>query len=314
MQKHTSVHAVHTPGRRICRRLKNDWQLYILLMPAVVYLVLFHYMPMYGIQIAFKDYRPSIGIWGSPLVGLKHFERFIHYPDFWKLIRNTLRLSLYSLLTFPLPVMLALMLNEVQNLRFKKVVQMITYAPHFISVVVLCSLVCLFLNRSNGIVNHLIALLGGTRIDFLGRADLFPSVYVWSGVWQNLGWNSILYISALSNISQEMIEAARIDGASRFQIMTRINLPSILPTVVVMLILHCGHIMSVGFEKVFLLQNPLNLDASQVISTYVYNVGLGSGGQFSYSTAIGLFNNIINIILLTIVNRVSKVLSGTGLF
>ena len=311
------AHAKQIPIRRrgsIRRRLANDWQLYVLILPAIAYLFIFHIMPMYGVQIGFKDFRTSKGIWDSPWVGLKHFRRFVTYPNFWKLVRNTIVLSLYSLATFPLPVMLALLINEVRNNRFKKTVQMITYAPHFISVVVLCSMVTLFLNRTNGVVNHVIAALGGQRVDFLGSAKMFPSVYVWSGVWQNVGWSSILYISALSNISAEMVEAAKIDGASRLQIVTRINIPSILPTIVIMLILRCGSVLSVGFEKVYLLQNDLNLDTSQVISTYVYEVGLGSGAQFSYSSAIGLFNNLVNIAILLLVNRISKAASSISLF
>ena len=298
----------------VLKRLKSDWQLYVLILPAILYLVLFHIIPMYGVQIAFKDFRTSKGIWGSAWVGLKHFRRFVNYPNFWKLVRNTLFISLYSLATFPLPVILALLINEVRNVAFKKTVQLITYAPHFISVVVLCSMVTLFLNRSNGVINHVIAALGGERIDFLGSASMFSSVYVWSGAWQNVGWSSILYISALTNISSEMVEAARIDGASRLQIVTRINIPSILPTVIIMLILRCGNVLSVGFEKVYLLQNDLNLDASQIISTYVYEVGLGSGAQFSYSSAIGLFNNGINILILLLVNRISKAVSSISLF
>lgn len=301
-------------ARTILKRLANDWQLYVLILPAIIYLILFDFIPMYGVQIAFKDFRTSKGIWGSPWVGLKHFERFVRYPDFWKLLWNTMRLSIYSLATFPLPVILALLINEVSNAKFKKTVQVITYAPHFISTVVLCSMVTLFFNRSNGVVNHVLEALGGTRRDFMGSSAAFPSLYVWSGVWQNIGWSSILYISALSNISTEMVEAAKIDGASRFQIMTRINIPSILPTIVVMLILRCGSILSVGFEKVYLLQNSLNLDSSQVISTYVYQVGLGSGAQFSYSSAIGLFNTLINIAILLLINRISKAASSISLF
>lgn len=300
--------------QRIRKRLANDWQLYLLILPALLYLFLFDIMPMYGVQIAFRDFRTSKGIWGSPWVGLKHFQRFLSYPDFGKLIINTLRLSLLSLATFPLPIILALLINDIQNTRFKKTVQMVTYAPHFISTVVLCSMITIFFHRGNGIINHLIVTLGGEAVDFLGTSALFPPLYVWSGVWQNIGWSSILYISALSGISTEMVEAARIDGASRLQILTRINIPSILPTIIVMLILRCGSILSVGFEKVFLLQNPLNLDTSQVISTYVYNVGLGSGAQFSYASAIGLFNTVVNILILMMVNRIAKAASSISLF
>lgn len=295
------------------RRLRNDWQLYLLVLPAVVYVFLFNYMPMYGVQIAFKDFSTRLGIWGSPWVGFKHFARFINYPNFGKIIRNTLSITLYTLATFPLPIVVALMINELDNARFKKTVQMVSYAPHFISTVVVCSMVTLFLDRSNGIINHLLELFGVQRNDWLSVPSLFADIYVWSGVWQSTGWGTIIYLAALSGVSDELHEAAHIDGASRLQIVVHINLPSIAPTVITMLIMRFGQVMSLGFEKIYLLQNSLNLDASQVISTYVYEMGVRSG-QFSYSSAIGLFNTVINILLLLVVNHISRRVADVSLW
>ncbi len=300
-------------GYVLKKRLKESWQWYVLLLPAVVYVAIFHYGPMYGLQIAFRDYRPRRGITGSEWVGLKHFIRFITYPDFWKMIRNTLSITLYSLATFPCAILFALMLNEVSQLRLKKSMQMITYAPHFLSEVVVCSLVMMLLDRSNGPINALVTALGGERVAYLTVPGYFPSIYVWMDVWQNLGWNSILYLSALSSISPEQVEAARIDGANRLQIIRHVNIPGILPTIAITFIMRTGGLLSVGYTKIFLLQNDLNLDASQVISTYVYNIGL-LGGQYSYSTAINLFNNVANILVLLLANRIVKVTTETGLF
>lgn len=297
----------------IAKRLKESWQWYLLLLPGLAYLLLFEYGPMYGVQIAFKNYRASKGIWGSEWVGLKHFIRFLKYPGFLDMVRNTLSITLYSLATFPIPIIFALFLNEIKNVKFKKSVQMITYMPHFLSEVVVCSLVILFLDRTTGPINNLIAALGGERSNFMAQPQAFTSIYVLSGLWQSLGWSSILYISALSSISQEEVEAAKIDGASRLQVMWHINLPGILPTVIITFIMRFGRLMNVGFSKIHLLQNSLNLDKSTVISTYVYEIGL-LGGQFSYSSAIGLFNNLVNIICLLVVNRIVKRVSETSLF
>ena len=297
----------------VLKRLKESWQWYMLLLPGLIYLIIFCYGPMYGVLIAFQDYRPTKGVLGSEWVGLKHFIRFIDYPNFWRLIRNTLSITLYSLATFPFPIIFALFLNEIRHLRFKKTVQMITYMPHFLSEVVVCSLIILFLDRTSGPINNLIDFLGGTRIAFMGIPEAFSSIYVLSGLWQNLGWSSILYISALAAISVEEVEAAKIDGASRFQVMWHINLPGIMPTIIITFLMRVGSLMNLGYSKVFLLQNNLNLDASNVLSTYTYEVGL-VGGQFSYSTAIGLFNNVVNIIILLVVNQITRRLSDTSLF
>lgn len=295
------------------RRLINDWQIYLLILPAIIYVFLFDYMPMYGVQIAFKDFSTKRGIWGSEWVAFKHFKRFINYPNFFKIIRNTLSITLYTLATFPLPIIVALMMNELDNQRFKKTVQMVSYAPHFISTVVICSMITLFMDRSNGVINHVITAFGGTAKDWLSEPSLFADIYVWSGVWQNTGWNTIIYLAALAGISSELHEAARIDGATRLQIMLHVNLPGIAPTVITMLIMRFGQVMSLGFEKIYLLQNSLNLDVSQVISTYVYELGVRSG-QFSYSSAIGLFNTFINVVLLVVVNQISRKVADVSLW
>lgn len=302
-----------TSFRHVCRRLRQDYPIYLLMLPCVIYIFLFNYMPMYGVQIAFRDFRPSKGFWNSNWVGLEHFIRFITQPNFLMILRNTMVISFYSITTFPLPIILALMINEIRSPAYKKTVQMITYAPHFISTVVICSMITLFFSRGSGVVNNVIELFGGERIDFLSIPSMFPHIYVWSGVWQGIGWSAILYISALSGVPNDLHEAAVIDGASRLRIIWHINLPYILPTVVITLIMRCGNILSVGFEKVFLLQNSLNLDTSQVISTYVYSIGL-LGTQFSYSSAIGLFNTVVNVFMLMLVNAIAKKLSDVGLW
>ena len=293
--------------------MRNRWQMYVLVLPAMVYVFIYHYLPMYGVQIAFKDFRTSLGIWDSPWVGLKHFQKFINLPIFWTLIQNTLTITLYSLATFPLPVIFALMLNEVRSTHLKKTIQIVSYAPHFISTVVLCSMLTLFLNENTGVINSILSMLGLSRISFLTVPAYFPGVVVWSGVWQELGWNSIIFLAALAGVSPELVEAARIDGASRLQIIRHVNLPCILPTVVILLIMRCGSLLSLGFEKVFLLQNPLNLEASRIISTYTYELGL-IGGQYSLSSAVGLFNTIVNVILLILVNFIANRLTEISLW
>jgi putative aldouronate transport system permease protein len=294
------------------KRALSCWQLYVLILPAIIYLGIFNYGPMYGIQIAFKEFRPSLGIWQSPWIGFSNFIRFVTFPDFLKMIRNTLSITVYQLATFPCAVILAIMFNEMHNAKFKKVVQMVTYAPHFLSTVVLCSLVLLML-APEGPINNALVSLGLSPVEFMFRPKYFASIYVWSGVWQNIGWGSIIYLAALSGVSPELIEAAKIDGAGRLQVVWHVNIPSILPTIIITFILSTGGMLNVGFEKIFLLQNPLNLDTSRVISTYVYEMGIG-GAQFSYASAIGLFNNVVNIILLLTVNAISRKVSEIGLW
>lgn len=294
--------------------LRNNWQLYVLILPAVIYVLIFNYFPMYGVQLAFKDYRSNLGIWGSPWVGLDHFKRFIEYPYFGQMVWNTFSINLYSLVAgFPLPIILALLINEIRSARFKKTVQMITYAPHFISTVVVCGMILLFTAKESGIINHILSFLGARRIDFMTQPQWFKTVYVLSGIWQGTGWGSIIYLAALSGVSQELAEAARIDGATRLQIIRHINIPHILPTIILMLIMSCGSLLSLGFEKVWLLQNPLNMDASEIVSTYVYKVGL-NGGRYSYSAAIGLFNTIVNFVIVILVNTIAKRTGETSLW
>lgn len=293
---------------------KRDYQLYLLALPAIIYYIIFHYVPMYGIQIAFKDFIEVKGIWGSPWVGLKHFNRFFSSFQFTRLIKNTIGISLYQLIvSFPLPIIMALLLNQTRNKRFKKTVQTVTYAPHFISVVVLVGMMQIFLSPRAGLINILIKFLGGEPVHFLAEPQWFKTIFVLSGVWQNTGWGTIIYLAALSGINPELYEAAKVDGATKFKIIRHIELPGIMPTAIIMLIMRLGRIMDLGFQKAYLLQNPLNAQSSEIISTYVYKVGLIQN-QYSYSAAIGLFNTIINIILLTIVNKIAKTVSETSLW
>ena len=291
---------------------KKYWQLYLIILPAVIYMAIFAYGPIGGLLMAFENYKPKLGYLGSEWVGLKHFIRFINYPDFWILIRNTLVISLYSLATFPCAVILALLINEVGNVKFKKTIQMVTYAPHFLSMVVVCSIVTMMVGR-DGPIGNLYELFTGKNEDLLSLSRWFSSIYVWSGVWQEVGWGTIIYLAALSGVSPDLIESAKIDGAKRAQIIRYINVPCILPAIVIMFIMRIGSLLSVGFEKIFLLQNQLNLDTSRVISTYVYEIGV-KGGQFSYSTAIGLFNNVMNLLLILGANKISRKISGIGLW
>lgn len=296
------------------RYLIRNWELYAFMLPALVYLVLYCYYPMYGVQIAFKDYRIAQGISRSEWVGLKHFSNFLGNPTSRGLISNTLIISVYSLVAgFPLPILFSLMLNEIRHSNYKKIIQTVSYAPHFISVVVMVSMLNLFLDQNSGIINKIIVLLGGDPIDFMTKAYMFPSIYVFSGIWQGLGWSSVIYMSALSGVDPELHEAAMIDGATRLKRIYHINFKGILPTITIMLILQTGNLMTVGFEKAFLMQNPFNLERSEIISTFVYKMGL-QYRQYSFSTAIGLFNSIINMILLFSVNALVNKISNSGLW
>lgn len=296
--------------------LKKMWkyrQIYMLLLPALLYVIIFDYVPMYGIQIAFKNYKGVLGIWKSPWVGFKHFIDFFEGYYFWRLLRNTLALSLYSLLVgFPIPIIVALILNETLP-KFKKTAQTILYAPHFISTVVLCGMIVTMFSKESGVVNTLLEMLGMERIYFMGEPDAFRHIYTWSGIWQGMGWNAIIYIAALSSVDPTLHEAASIDGASRMQRIFHINLPTIMPTIIITLIMRVGQIASVGYEKAFLLQTSLNIEVSEIISTYVYRRGIVDA-NYSFSTAVGLFNNIINIILVLVANQISKKTSETSLF
>ena len=297
----------------LMRILKRNWVCYLFILPMLIYVIIFNYIPMYGIQLAFKDYRVADGIWGSAWVGLKHFKTFFESYQFKDLLWNTLSLSLYSLIAgFPMPIIFALLLNYITNVKLKKVVQMVTYAPHFISTVVYCGMILIFLS-SDGVINQLLKLIGIDSVAFLTNPSNFRHIYVWSGVLQNIGWGSIMYISVLTSVDPTLHEAATVDGATRFQRLLHIDLPAIVPTMVIMLIMRAGEIMDLGFEKAFLLQNNINLDYSEIIATYVYRIGI-QGGQFSYSSAIGLFNNVINMVLLVVVNKIAKKVSDVSLW
>ena len=298
--------------RDVLRRMRKQWELYVLLLAPVVITLIFKYVPMVGLLIAFKNYNPVQGIFGSEWVGLKYFRQFFSSPYALQTIGNTLGLSLYGLAMFWAPIVFALAINELRDSWFKKTSQMIAYAPNFISTVVIVGMMMVFLH-DRGPVNTLIDRLGGEKISFLGDPGLFKTVYVFSDLWQGLGFSSIIYLAALAGIDPQLHEAAKIDGASRFRRIIHINIPGIVPTMVILLILASGSMMSVAFEKVFLMQNPVNISSSEVISTMVYKVGL-LGGDFSYSTAVGFFNSVVNLILIVAVNGIARRVSEHSLW
>lgn len=303
--------------RSLKKQIRDRWQLYLLLLLPLAYIVIFAYIPMGGLIIAFKDYNIRKGIWGSEWVGLENFMKFFTSYKFPIIIKNTLTISLYSLaVTFPIPIIFALLLNAMLGRKYKKIIQTVTYIPYFISTVVMVGLIFQILNNRSGIYGSLYTMLTDkTAPNILANGKLFKHIYVWSGVWQTTGYSAIVYIAALAGVDQSLHEAAKIDGASRFQRLWYIDVQAILPTASIMLILAVGNIMNVGFEKVLLMQNNLNLNYSEIISTYVYKVGLASGiNDFSLSTAISMFNSVINFILLIIANWGSKKLSGNGIF
>ena len=296
------------------RKIKSNIPLYVLLFPSIILLIMFAYIPMLGLVIAFKDYSPANGILNSPWVGFKYFTQFFNSVQFGTTMMNTLKISIYSILVgFPLPILLALLCNQLRTGKFKKVFQVTTYLPHFISTMVMCGMIILFLSPNSGLIANIFKSLGWTMPNLLSKPDSFAGVYVWSDVWQHIGWDSIIYLAALSAIDPTYYEAATMDGASRIQKILNIDLPLLLPTAMILLILRAGSLLSIGFEKVLLLQNPLNIAGSEVISTYVYKVGM-INFQYSYSTAIGLFNTVVNLIILLSVNWFSKRYTKTGLF
>lgn len=309
-----------TLGRRVSRwaherKLGRNWQFYLMLLIPIAWYFIFCYMPMYGITIGFKKYKAVVGIWNSEWLGFKWFRDYFASPYFTRTLYNTLSLSLLSLVCgFPLPILLALMLNEVSNRVYQKFVQNVTYIPHFLSTVVIVGLLSSFTNRDYGIANKVIEWAGGTPDNWMQVRSMFRPLYVGSSVWQNMGWDSIIYIAALAGIDPQLHESAYIDGANRFQCMWHINLPGIMPTIVILLILNSGHVLSVGFEKVYLMQNNMNMDVSDVIATYVYRISLLDSNQFELSTAIGLFNSAINCAVLVIVNQISRSLGETKLW
>lgn len=304
--------APRTKGQKLLQHFKAYYWLYLFMVPTLIWYAIFCYGPMGGVVIAFKRYTGATSIWESKWVGLRWFESFFDSYYATTIIKNTLILSFYALATFPLPIIFALMINEVNNAKFKKTVQTIMYAPHFISTVVLVSMLQIFFTNS-GLVNDLLEALGLERIDFLTSTEAYPHLYTWSYVWQNLGWNCIIYVAALSSVDPALHEAAILDGASRLQRIWHINIPTILPTVIVTLIMSVGSIMSTNTDKSLLMMNDLNADVANVIGTFVYNRGLIQG-NYSFSTAVGLFTNVVNLILILVVNQISKKVSKTSLF
>lgn len=302
--------------KRTCKQISSNWGLYLLLLPALILLAIFSYKPMYGVIIAFKDYKNALGIVGSPWSDplFKNFTRFFNSFQSAATIRNTILLSLYSMLVgFPMPIILALLINQISAKRFRKGFQTVLYLPHFISTVVMVGLLLIWLSPSRGLIGTVYGLFNKEAPNVMASASAFPSVYVWSDIWQHMGWDSIIFLAALSSVDPSLYEAATVDGATRWQKMIYIDLPLILPTAAIMLILRAGNLMNVGFEKVFLMQNDLNMQTSEIIATYVYKIGLRNS-QYSVSTAVNLFNNVINFLLLVLVNGVTKKLGDTSLF
>ncbi len=308
MSKNMSIAAKQTMtqgGKSLKRRIIDNWQLYVMLLVPVILTVIYKYIPMYGIQIAFRDYKASRGMFGSEWVGLEWFERFFTAPTCGRMIKNTVVLSFFSLLWgFPIPIILALMLNQLRFQRFKRITQTVLYAPHFISTMVICGMIRIFLSPSGGLIN----LIAGTSIDFLTKASAFRTIYIASGIWQDAGWGVIVYMATLANVDTSLYEAAKVDGASMFQRIIHIDIPELTSIMVLNLIMSAGGLMNVGFEKVWLLQTDLNKATSDVIAVYVYQQGI-ENAKYSYSTAVGLFNTAVNIILLIVVNKIARKLS-----
>lgn len=301
-------------NRKTWGRIKRNYELYLFLLPIVLVYLLFKYYPMYGVLIAFKDFSPSQEIWGSEWVGFRHFIDFFDSYNFWTIITNTLSLSFLSLVFgFPAPIIVAIMLNQMLGKRYKKFIQTVIYAPHFISTVVLVGMLHVFLSPNSGIVNQIITWFGGEPILFMADEGWFRPLYILSGIWQETGFSTIIYMAALAGINPELHEAAVMDGASKWKRVWHVDLPGILPTIVILLILALGNIMSIGFEKAFLMQSDLNYAASNIIPTYVYEMGIQKA-QYSFSTAVGLFNSVINIILIVTVNRIAKKMTETSLW
>ena len=296
----------------IRKRIRKSLPYYAMILIPLVYLLVFRYYPMLGVQIAFKKYKAKLGIWGSPWVGMKYFEDFFSSPTSGTIIMNTFVLSIYYLVaSFPFPIILAIALNECRSKRYQKITQMVTYMPYFISTVVLVSMILQFTDISSGIANQIIVALGGERVNFMGTMSYFRSLYVWTGVWQSMGYSAIVYLAALTGVPQELYEAAKVDGASKLRRIFSIDIPYISPTILTLFILNTGSILSIGFEKIYLMQNSINTPVSEVISTYVYKMGV-QNGNFSFSTAVGLFNSLVNLFMLLVVNTISKRVSNVS--
>ena len=300
-------------GKMISKDFKRNKLIYLLATPGILYFIIFLYVPMYGLIIAFKDYIPSVGIFESPWVGFRHFYTFFQSFYFTRILRNTVLLSFYSILWgFPAPIILALLLNEIRQERFKRTVQTVSYLPHFISMVIVCGMITQF-STTNGLINTIIAFFGGQRSNLLARSEMFRTIFVSSEVWQQIGWGSIIYLAALSNVDLAQYDAATVDGANRWQKLVHVTIPAIIPTIVIMLILRIGRMMNISFERVILLYNPLTYQTADVISSFVYRKGILEA-SYSYSTAVGLFNSVINFILLYSANKISKMVNETSLW
>lgn len=302
-------------GHRASLYLRNYWQLWILLLPAIAYIFIFNYVPMYGVQLAFRDYDFSAGITGGRWAGLKYFRQYFESTSFTTTIKNTFTISAVSIVAgFPAPIILAMIINQLRSQKWRRVVQTTVTLPYFISIVVLVSMMNIMLSNNNGVIKDILVALKivPETANLLGSAKYFVPVYVLSGIWQGAGWSSIIYLAALSSVDTELYDAARIDGANRWKTMIHIDFPAIRGTIVILLILSMGGVLNVGFDKAFLMQNSLNLGASQVISTYVYSVGIRSA-QFSFGAAVGLFNTVVNFVFLVLTNFISKRITGSGL-
>jgi putative aldouronate transport system permease protein len=310
-----NVNAVNLKKKRsFLQRMRGNWDLLFFCLPGIVLTIIYHYIPIYGVQIAFRNYKMKKGIWGSDWVGLKNFAKFFNSADWFVLVRNTLYLSLYSLAAgFPVAVILALMLNSFRHKRYRKVIQAVTYAPNFISTIVMCGMLILFLSPRVGVVNNVIRAMGGETINFMAEVSMWRHIYVWSGVWQGMGWSSVIYFAALAGVSPEYHEAAIVDGATKFQRVLYIDLPFLAPTMTMLLIMNMGSVLSVGFEKAYALQNELNLPVSDIIATYTYRRGI-IDRDISYSSAVGLMNSLVNSVLLITVNFITGKLSDNALF
>lgn len=299
---------------KVLKFLRKNYQLLLMILPAFLVILFFNYVPMYGLQLAFRKFESSKGLTGGDFVGLEYFRKFMSGAQFGTLIKNTFLISFYSLVAgFPVPIILALIFNQIRNARGKKLIQTIAYVPHFVSTIVLVGMLLVFLSPSSGIAGNIFRMLGKEPINISGDPTYFRLTYVLSDIWQHAGWNSIIYIAALSGIDPQLYEAAKVDGASKWKRIIYIDIPCLIPTIIILLILNAGNIMSVGFEKVFLMQNNLNLNVSEVISTYTYKIGI-KNNQISYSSAIGLFNTLINFVFLITVNKISKKTSQTSIW
>ena len=308
-QKNTSL---TVPKPSLGKQMRKHWEFYVLLLPGIILTIVYKYWPIYGVQIAFRDYNAMDGFFGSPWVGLEWFKRFFTNFNSARMIRNTVLLSLYSILwTFPIPIILALLINQVRQKRFQRVSQTILYAPHFISVMILCGMLKIFLSPYGGLISVIMQAFGGEQVNLIDSSSAFRTIYIASSIWQDAGWGTIIYMATLSSVDASLHEAAKVDGANAFQRMLHVDVPELIPVIVIQLIMSFGNLMNVGFEKAYLLQTSLNKETSEIIATYVYEQGM-LRAMYSFSTAVGLFNTVVNIALLIIVNNISKKLSDVS--